>query len=99
MDNLTISAPKCGAVILGGGVPKHHVMNGCILNGRGASYAVYISTAQEFDGSDSGARPDEAVSWGKIDMDANPVKVYADASTVFPIIARKSFYEVYVANK
>lgn len=34
-----------------------------------------MNTAQEFDGSDSGARPDEAVSWGKIRMDATPVKV------------------------
>lgn len=42
---------------------------------NGADYAVYINTAQEFDGSDSGARPDEAVSWGKIRMDAQPVKV------------------------
>lgn len=44
---------------------------------NGADYAVYINTAQEFDGSDSGARPDEAVSWGKIRMDAQPVKVGA----------------------
>lgn len=44
---------------------------------NGADYAVYINTAQEFDGSDSGARPDEAVSWGKIKMDAEPVKVRA----------------------
>lgn len=36
---------------------------------------VYINTGQEFDGSDSGARPDEAVSWGKIKLDAQPVKV------------------------
>lgn len=42
---------------------------------NGADYAVYINTAQEFDGSDSGARPDEAVSWGKIRVDAQPVKV------------------------
>lgn len=42
---------------------------------NGADYSVYINTAQEFDGSDSGARPDEAVSWGKIRMDAQPVKV------------------------
>ena len=36
---------------------------------------MFVNTAQEFDGSDSGARPDEAVSWGKIRMDAKPVKV------------------------
>ena len=36
---------------------------------------MFVNTANEFDGSDSGARPDEAVSWGKIKMDASPVKV------------------------
>ncbi|NWY52952.1 DHYS synthase, partial [Chionis minor] len=41
---------------------------------NGADFSVYVNTAQEFDGSDSGARPDEAVSWGKIRMDATPVK-------------------------
>lgn len=98
MDGLSISAPKCGAIIVGGGVPKHHVLNACILNGAGADFAVYISTAQEFDGSDSGARPDEAVSWGKIAMHAKPVKVYAESTTVFPIIVRKSFLEIYKKN-
>jgi len=34
-----------------------------------------VNTGQEFDGSDSGARPDEAVSWGKIKITASPVKV------------------------
>ncbi|XP_054573312.1 deoxyhypusine synthase isoform X3 [Eptesicus fuscus] len=58
---------------------------------NGADYAVYINTAQEFDGSDSGARPDEAVSWGKIKMDAEPVKVYADASLVFPLLVAETF--------
>jgi hypothetical protein len=33
------------------------------------------NTCQEFDGSDSGARPDEAVSWGKIRAGAESVKV------------------------
>ena len=42
---------------------------------NGADYSVYINTGQEFDGSDSGARPDEAISWGKIRMSATPVKV------------------------
>lgn len=47
---------------------------------------MYINTGQEFDGSDSGARPDEAVSWGKIKIDGESVKVYADATLVFPLI-------------
>ena len=39
---------------------------------------MFVNTAQEFDGSDSGARPDEAVSWGKIKLTATPVKVLID---------------------
>ena len=35
---------------------------------------MFINTAQEFDGSDAGARPDEAVSWGKIKANSSPVK-------------------------
>ncbi|NXL54379.1 DHYS synthase, partial [Podilymbus podiceps] len=58
---------------------------------NGADFSVYVNTAQEFDGSDSGARPDEAVSWGKIRMDATPVKVYADASLVFPLLVAETF--------
>jgi len=41
-------------------------------------FCVYVNTAQEFDGSDSGARPDEAISWGKIKKTASPVKVSSD---------------------
>ncbi|KAI8609383.1 DHS-like NAD/FAD-binding domain-containing protein, partial [Chytriomyces sp. MP71] len=48
-------------------------------------------TGQEFDGSDAGARPDEAVSWGKIRIEAKPVKVYADATVVFPLIVSETF--------
>jgi len=58
---------------------------------NGADYAVFINTGQEFDGSDSGARPDEAVSWGKISLQANPVKVYCDASIAFPLVVSKTF--------
>lgn len=37
---------------------------------------MFVSTAQKFDGCDSGASPDEAVSWGKIRANAEPVKVF-----------------------
>lgn len=65
---------KTGMIILGGGLPKHHICNANMMR-NGADFAVFINTAQEFDGSDSGARPDEAVSWGKIRGTAEPVKV------------------------
>lgn len=62
---------------------KHHIANACLMR-NGAESAVYINTAQEFDGSDAGARPDEAVSWGKIKSDAESVKVSRAISSVFP---------------
>ena len=58
---------------------------------NGCDFCVYVSTAQEFDGSDSGARPDEAKSWGKIRVDANPVKIYTDATLVFPLLMAQTF--------
>lgn len=72
------------------GVAKHHVCNANLMR-NGADFAVYVNTAQEFDGSDSGARPDEAVSWGKIRVDAAPVKVYCDATIAFPLIISQTF--------
>lgn len=81
---------KTGMIVLGGGVCKHHVANANLMR-NGADFAVYINTAQEFDGSDSGARPDEAVSWGKIRPEANPVKVYGDATIIFPLLVAKTF--------
>lgn len=74
INTLAVRAKRAGIIILGGGVIKHHIANACLMR-NGAESAVYINTAQEFDGSDAGARPDEAVSWGKIKADANSVKV------------------------
>ncbi|PIN03098.1 Deoxyhypusine synthase [Handroanthus impetiginosus] len=48
-------------------------------------------SSQEFDGSDSGARPDEAVSWGKIRGSAKTVKVHCDATIAFPILVAETF--------
>lgn len=58
---------------------------------NGANYSIFINTAAEYDGSDAGARPDEAVSWGKIAMDCHPVKVYAECSLVLPILIGETF--------
>lgn len=90
INTQAIFAKRTGMIILGGGMVKHHIANANLMR-NGADYAVYINTAQEFDGSDSGARPDEAISWGKIRMDAQPVKVYADASLVFPLLVAETF--------
>ncbi|KAH8921260.1 Deoxyhypusine synthase [Atractiella rhizophila] len=85
LNDLTFRAKKAGQIILGGGVTKHHI-NNAMLGRNGADYSVFINTAQEFDGSDSGASPDEAVSWGKIRGDAETVKICAEATIVFPLL-------------
>ena len=71
-------------------MPKHHICNANLMR-NGADFAVYLNTAQEFDGSDSGARPDEAISWGKIRIDAKPVKVCGDATILFPLLVSQTF--------
>ena len=48
-------------LIIGGGVIKHHICNANLMR-NGADYSVFINTAVDADGSDSGARPDEAVA-------------------------------------
>lgn len=90
LNDLTFSAKKTGVIILGAGVIKHHILNTNMMR-NGADFAVYINTAQEFDGSDSGARPEEAVSWGKLIPKSRSVKVFGDATILFPLIVAKAF--------
>jgi len=90
LNDLTFDAKKTGLIILGSGVVKHHILNTNMMR-NGCDFAVYINNSQEFDGSDAGARPDEAVSWGKILPEARSVKVFGDATILFPLIVAKSF--------
>ena len=61
------------------------------LQRNGADFSVFVNTASEYDGSDSGARPDEAISWGKIRKEASPVKVYGETSVIFPLLVAETF--------
>ncbi len=85
-----LNADKTGAIIIGGSVPKHHIMNAMMLR-EGADYTVYINTAVEQDGSNAGANPEEAISWGKIAANDNNVKVWGDATIIFPILVAAAF--------
>jgi deoxyhypusine synthase len=97
LNRSAMKARRSGMIVLGGGVVKHHVCNANLMR-NGADHAVYINTAQEFDGSDGGARPDEAVSWGKIRTGAQATKVYADATVVFPLIVAAAFFPAAAAE-
>ena len=90
LNERAMKARKSGMLICGGGLVKHHICNANLMR-NGADYAVFVNTGQEFDGSDSGARPDEAVSWGKVKLDATPVKVYAEATIILPLLVAQTF--------
>ena len=90
LNDGALAAKRSGMIILGGGVIKHHICNANLMR-NGADYSVFINTAAEYDGSDAGARPDEAVSWGKIALHAKPVKIYAECSLVVPILIGETF--------
>ena len=90
LNDTTIGLKKAGAIILGAGVVKHAILNALMMR-NGADYAVYINTDPEYNGSDAGATPEEAVSWGKILPEAKRVKVYGDATLIFPLLVAESF--------
>jgi len=92
INEIAMTSKKTGVIILGSGVVKHHIVNANLMRG-GTDYSVYINTAQEFDGSDAGALPDEAVSWGKIKSGAKSIKIFGDATILFPLIVAECFKE------
>jgi deoxyhypusine synthase len=85
-----LNADKTGAIIIGGSVPKHHIMNAMMLR-EGADYTVYLNTGHEEEGSNAGASPEEAKSWGKAAAKKTDVKVWGEASITFPILVAAGF--------
>jgi deoxyhypusine synthase len=90
LNEYTITRKKTGLIILGSGIMKHHICNTNMMR-NGSEYAVYINTGEEWDGADSNARPDEAVSWGKLSAKGESIKVFGDATILFPLIVAKCF--------
>lgn len=85
LSDLMFESEKTGALIVGGGISKHHTIWWNQFK-DGLDYVVYVSTAVEWDGSLSGARPREAVSWGKISEKAKRIMIEGDATVVLPIM-------------
>ena len=86
LSDIVFTAKKTGAIMIGGGISKHHVIWWNQFRG-GMEYAVYLTTAEEWDGSLSGARIREAVSWGKVKEDAQYITVEGDATITLPMLA------------
>ena len=90
MSDLTWDVPTSNALMVGGGISKHHVIWWNQYRG-GLDAAVYVTTAPEHDGSLSGARLREAISWGKMRPEAPNVCVEGDASVLLPLLGSDLF--------
>jgi len=85
LSDIVHDAKSTGAIMIGGGISKHHTIWWNQFR-EGLDYAVQITTAPEWDGSLSGARVREAVSWGKVRPKARRITVEGDATVVLPLI-------------
>lgn len=84
--NIAYESKKSGAIILGGGVPKNHILQTMLITGRGFDYAIQITLDRPESGGLSGASLSEARSWGKLKSEADDVDLIADVTVAFPIL-------------
>jgi deoxyhypusine synthase len=85
LSDIVHEAESTGALMVGGGISKHHTIWWNQFR-EGLDYAVQVTTAPEWDGSLSGARVREAVSWGKVQPKARRITVEGDATVMLPLI-------------
>ncbi len=85
LDEIIYESDRTGALIIGGGISKHHVIWWNQYK-DGLDRVVYITTAVEWDGSLSGARTREAISWHKVSQKARHVTVEGDATVILPLL-------------
>jgi deoxyhypusine synthase len=88
--DFVFSAKRLGSLMIGGGISKHHVIWWSQFR-NGLDTVVYLTSAPEWDGSLSGARVREAVSWGKVKEDASWETVEGDATVLLPLLVADLF--------
>jgi deoxyhypusine synthase len=95
-SELVFNAKKSGAIILGGGTPKHHTQYMHTLR-EGLDAAVQISTARTEDGSLSGAPLKESITWGKLkkgQLETMTSNIFGDVTIIFPLIIAAAFEKI-----
>jgi len=88
LSDFVYDSEKLGALMLGGGISKHHVIWWAQFK-DGLNRAVYMTSAAEWDGSLSGARLREAVSWGKVHPQAKYATIPGDVTINLPFLIAK----------
>jgi deoxyhypusine synthase len=95
---IKMQAPSSGLFMIGGGVPKNFAQDTVVcaeMLGKEVpmhKYAVQITVADVRDGACSSSTLKEASSWGKVDT-AYEQMVYAEATTVLPLIISYLYHE------
>ena len=95
LGEMVYDAKKSGAIILGGGTPKHHTQYMNTLR-EGLDAAVQISSARVDDGSLSGAPLRESVSWVKLKEEGLIRHIgfsFHDKPENLPKLAATGYYE------
>ena len=93
ISDIVFDAKKSGALIIGGGISKHHTIWWNQFR-DGLDYAVYLTTAVEYDGSLSGAQTREAISWGKISEKSDNITIEGDATILLPLMISSLFQRI-----
>ncbi|MEE8400593.1 MAG: deoxyhypusine synthase [Candidatus Hydrothermarchaeaceae archaeon] len=83
--DMVFTAKKSGAIILGGGLPKHYILNANLLR-KGIDYGVQITMDREEAGSLSGAKLEEGISWGKMKAKGRMASLVGDVTVLFPLL-------------
>ncbi len=98
LTDIKIKAGRTGLFMIGGGVPKNFVQDTVVcaeilgIEAEMHKYAVQITVADVRDGACSSSTLKEASSWGKVET-AWEQMVYAEATTVVPLIASAVYHE------
>ena len=94
LSDIVLNANKTGAIILGGGLPKHFVLGANILR-EGVDAAVQVTLDRPEAGSFSGAPLKEAISWKKAKKRSELVTVIGDAVVLFPLMIAAALEKVH----
>jgi deoxyhypusine synthase len=104
LTKIKMSAATTGLFMIGGGVPKNFTQDTVIcaeILGKDVpmhKYAVQITVADSRDGACSSSTLKEASSWGKVDTVYEQM-VYAEATSVLPLIASYVYHTGYWKNR
>lgn len=93
LSDLVFESEKIGAVMLGGGLPKHYTLASNLLKG-GIDAGIQITMDRPETGSLSGAPLEEAKSWSKAKHGSNLETVIGDVTIIFPIIVANALDKI-----